>query len=52
MLDRSKAATLSAGMGAFVAIATVSVLLVIGTVLCVIRQRRKARMMGANMAEV
>ena len=52
MLDRSKPATLSAGMGAFVAIATVSVLVVIGTVLCVIRQRRKARMTGANMAEV
>lgn len=52
MLDRSKPATLSAGMGAFVAIATVSVLVVIGTVLCVIRQRRKARMTVANMAEV
>lgn len=52
MLDRSKPATFSAGMGAFVAIATVSVLVVIGTVLCVIRQRRKARMTVANMAEV
>ena len=52
MLDRSKPATLSAGMGAFVAMATVSVLIVIGTVLCVIRYRRKARLTGDNMAEV
>ena len=52
MLDSSKPATLSAGLGAFVAIATVSVFIVIGTVLCVIRYRRRARLKGANFAEV
>ena len=52
MLDSSKPATLSAGMGAFVAVATASLLIVIGTVLCVIRHRRKARLAGPDMAEV
>lgn len=52
MLDSSKPATLSAGLGAFVAIATVSVFIVIGTVLCVIRYKRRARLKGANFAEV
>lgn len=52
MLDSSKPATLSAGMGAFVAVATASLLIVIGTVLCVIRHRRKARLAGLDMAEV
>ena len=52
MLDSSKPATLSAGMGAFVAVTTACLLIVIGTVLCVIRQRRKARLAGLDMAEV
>ena len=52
MLDSSKPETLSAGMGAFVAVATASLLIVIGTVLCVIRHRRKARLAGLDMAEV
>lgn len=52
MLDSSKPATLSAGMGAFVAVATASLLILIGTVLCVIRHRRKARLAGLDMAEV
>lgn len=52
MLDSSKPATLSAGMGAFVAIAVVGVFIMIGTVLCVIRHRRKAWMRGANVGEV
>lgn len=52
MLDSSKPATLSAGMGAFVAVATASLLILIGTVLCVIRYRRKARLAGLDMAEV
>ncbi|XP_078381846.1 uncharacterized protein LOC144664603 isoform X2 [Oculina patagonica] len=51
MLDSTKPATLSAGMGAFVAIAVVSVLIVIGTVLCVIRYRRRARLRGSDMVE-
>ena len=52
MLDSSKPTTLSAGMGAFVAIASVSVLIVIGTVICVIRYRRGARLKGSSMLEV
>lgn len=52
MLDSSKPTTLSAGMGAFVAIAVVSVMIVIGTVLCVIRYRRRARLRGSDMVEV
>ena len=52
MLDSSRPATLSAGMGAFVAVTTVSVLIVIGTVLCAIRYRRRMRLRGADMAEV
>ena len=52
MLDSSKQTTLSAGMGAFVAITVVSVLIVIGTVICVIRYRRRARLGGSDMAEV
>ena len=52
MLDSSKPATLSAGMGAFVAIASVSVLIVIGTVICVTRYRRRARLRGSDMLEV
>ncbi len=52
MLDSTKPITLSAGMGAFVAIAVVSVLIVIGTVLCVIRYRRRARLRGSDMVEV
>lgn len=51
MLDSSKPTTLSAGMGAFVAIASVSVLIVIGTVICVIRYRR-SRLRGSDMLEV
>ena len=51
ILDNSKPTTLSAGMGAFVAIASVSVLIVIGTVICVIRYRR-ARLRGSDMPEV
>lgn len=52
MLDSSKPTTLSAGMGAFVAIASVSVLIVIGTVICVIRYRRRARLRGNDMVKV
>lgn len=52
MLDSSKPATLSAGMGAFVAVTTASLLIVIGTVLCVIRHRRKAPLAGLDIAEV
>jgi len=52
MLDSSKPTTLSAGMGAFVAIASVSVLIVIGTVVCVIRYRRSARLRDSDMLEV
>lgn len=52
MLDSSKPTTLSAGMGAFVAIASVSVLIVIGTVVCVIRYRRRARLRDSDMLEV
>ena len=52
MLDSSKPTTLSAGMGAFVAVAGVSVLIVIGTVICVIRYRRRARLRGLETAEV
>lgn len=52
MLDSSKPTTLSAGMGAFVAIASVSVLIVISTVICVIRYRRRARLKGNDMLEV
>lgn len=51
MLDSSKPTTLSAGMGAFVAIASVSVLIVIGTVICVMRYRR-SRLRGSDMIEV
>lgn len=51
MLDSSKPTTLSAGMGAFVAVAGVSVLIVIGAVICVIRYRRRARLRGLEMAE-
>ena len=52
MLDSSKPTTLSAGMGAFVAIASVSMLIVICTVICVIRYRRRARLKGSSMLEV
>ncbi|XP_020621257.1 EGF-containing fibulin-like extracellular matrix protein 1 [Orbicella faveolata] len=51
MLDSSKPTTLSAGMVAFVAIASVSVLIVIGTVVCVIRYRRSARLRDSDMLE-
>ena len=51
MLDSSKPTTLSAGMGAFVAIASVSVLFVVGTVVCVIRYRR-SRLRSSDMLEV
>ena len=52
LLDTSKPTTLSAGMGAFVAVAGVSVFIVIGTVMCIIRYRRRARLRGLETAEV
>ena len=48
MLDSQKPVTLSAGMGALVAVAAVSGLIVIGTVLCVIQYRRRVRLRGCD----
>ncbi|XP_068704874.1 uncharacterized protein [Montipora foliosa] len=51
ILDSSKPTTLSAGLGAFVALAGISMFIILGTVMCVIRYKRKARVRSARLAE-
>ncbi|XP_068704872.1 matrilin-3-like [Montipora foliosa] len=51
ILDSSKPTTLSAGLGAFVAMAGITVFIILGTVMCVILYKRKARVRSARLAE-
>lgn len=51
LFESSKPATVSAGMGAFAALAVVIVLIILGAVGCVIRYKRKGRSRGIHDAE-